>query len=389
MPIEPSDRLRRLPPYLFAEMERKKRVLLEQGKDLIDLGIGDPDQPPPQRLLRSLVDHLGDEGIHRYSSTAGTDEFRDAVAGWFERRYGVRVERNEVCLAVGSKELIAHTPLALTNPGDVVLLPEPGYPPYRSGAIFALCEPVVMRLRRERGFLPDLDAIPADVARRARILYVNYPNNPTGAVATPEFYERCVAFARKHDVLVVSDVAYGELYYDDRDRPASFLATPGAKEVGIEVHSMTKTFNMAGWRVAWVAGNAKAVDLLRGFKANCDSGQYMGFQKATADVLRHGAEEMRGIREMYRRRRDVLVEGLRKNGWDVPPVRATFYVWCPVPGGVSSMEFTERLLERAGVAVTPGIGFGEAGEGFLRFALTVTEERLREAVDRISRMGAG
>ncbi len=376
-----SDRMKRLPPYLFAEFERKRALLEKQGKDIVNLGIGDPDQAPPKLLLDTMVAHLGDEGVHQYSSSQGIEEFRSAVAGFMKRRYGLALENREICLGVGSKELIAHLPLALTNPGDVVLCPEPGYPPYRSGAVFALCEPHVMALSPKGGFLPDLDAIPAEVLRRARILYVNYPNNPTGAVAPRGFYERCVAFARKHGVLVVSDEAYAELYYEDP--PISFLEVAGAREVGIAVHSMTKTFSMAGWRVAWVCGNAEAVEIIRGFKANCDSGQFMGFQKAVAKVLAEGTGDMKSIRDMYRRRRDRFVEGTRKLGWDVPSPKAGLYVWFPVPrAGMSSMAFAEKALE-AGVIMLPGSGFGAAAEGFVRVALTVTEERIAEAVRRL------
>ncbi|MHC4606021.1 MAG: LL-diaminopimelate aminotransferase [Planctomycetota bacterium] len=386
MAVAPSDRLRRLPPYLFAEMERKKRALVEAGTDVIDLGIGDPDQPPPRRLIESFTGHLDDPGVHGYSPSHGIDEYRDGVAAWMKGRYGTALKRTEICLAVGSKELIAHAPMALTNPGDVVLVPEPGYPPYRSGTIFALCEPYLMPLKKENGFRPDLDAIPPDVAARAKILYVNFPNNPTGAVADAAFYTKCVAFAKKHDVTIISDAAYGELYYDDADRPMSFLEVPGAKEVGVEVHSMTKTFNMAGWRIAWVAGNPDVVETLRAFKANCDSGQFMAVQKAVADVLRGGGGDMKSIREMYRGRRDVMVDGLKKIGWDVAAPRATFYLWFPVPDGGPSMDFAGRMMEKAGIVVTPGVGFGPSGEGFLRIALTVPEDRLREAVDRISGM---
>ncbi len=382
MSFSPSDRMKRLPPYLFAEFERKRAVLEKQGKDIVNLGIGDPDQPPPKLLLDTMVAHLGDEGIHQYSSSQGIEEFRSAVAAFMKRRYGLSLENREICLGVGSKELIAHLPLALTNPGDVVLCPEPGYPPYRSGTVFALCEPVVMPLSPGNGFLPDLDAIPADVLTRAKILYVNYPNNPTGAVAPRSFYEQCVAFAKKHGVLVVSDEAYAELYYEDP--PISFLEVPGAREVGIAVHSMTNTFSMAGWRVAWVCGNAEAVEIVRGFKANCDSGQFMGFQKAVAKVLTEGAGDMKSIRDMYRRRRDVFVEGTRKLGWDVPSPKAGLYIWFPVPKpGMPSMAFAEKALE-AGVILLPGSGFGQAAEGFLRVALTLPEDRIAEAVRRLA-----
>jgi len=378
----PSDRLKRLPPYLFAEFERKRAVLEKQGKDIVNLGIGDPDQAPPKLLLDTLVAHLKDEGVHQYSPSQGTDEFRSAVAGFMKKRYGLSLENKEICLGVGSKELIAHLPLALTNPGDVVLCPEPGYPPYRSGTVFALAEPHVMPLKAERGFLPDLDAIPADVAKKAKILYVNYPNNPTGAVAPKAFYEKCVAFAKKWGCVVVSDEAYAELYYEQP--PISFLEVPGARDVGIAVHSMTKTFSMAGWRVAWVCGNPEIVETVRGFKANCDSGQFMGFQKAVAKVLSEGTGDMAGIRDMYRKRRDAFVEGTRKLGWDVKAPEAGLYIWYPVPRkGATSMQFAEAALE-AGVIMLPGSGFGAAAEGYMRVALTVTEDRIREAVRRLA-----
>jgi len=328
---------------------------------------------------------LHEPGIHQYSSTQGTDEFRAAVCRWHRRRYNVSLEPKEVCLGIGSKELIAHMPLALTNPGDVVLVPEPGYPPYRSGSVFALCEPVVMPLRKSNGFLPDLDAIPPDVAARAKILYVNYPNNPTGATATREFYAKCVAFAKKHGTLVVSDEAYAELYYEEA--PPSFLEVPGAKEVGVVVHSMTKTFSMAGWRVAWVAGNAEVVEHLRGFKANCDSGQFMAFQRAVATVLDRGEGDMKSVREMYRRRRDAFVGGTRGLGWEVPSPRAGLYVWFDVPEkGLDSMKFADRVLDKVGVIMLPGVGFGAFAEGFMRVALTVTEDRLKEAVERLKKL---
>jgi LL-diaminopimelate aminotransferase len=380
-----SERLNRLPPYLFAEFERKRAALEKQGRDIVNLGIGDPDQSPPKLLLDTMIATLGEPGMHQYSSSQGTDEFRAAVAAFMKKRYAVPLDVKEICLGVGSKELIAHLPLALTNPGDVVLCPEPGYPPYRSGTIFALAEPFVMPLSKKNGFLPDLDAIPKDVANRARILYVNYPNNPTGATAGLDFYKRCVDFANRHNCLVVSDEAYAELYYEEA--PHSFLEVPGAKEVGIAVHSMTKTFSMAGWRVAWACGHAEVVETIRGFKANCDSGQFMGFQKAVAKVLSEGTGDMKKIRDMYQRRRDLFVDGCRKLGWDVPSPKAGLYIWFEVPKkGLPSMDFANRVLEEAGVIMLPGSGFGQAAEGFLRVALTVTEDRIREAVSRLGKL---
>jgi LL-diaminopimelate aminotransferase len=378
----PSERLKKLPPYLFAEFERKRAALEKQGKDIVNLGIGDPDQAPPKLLLDTMVAHLNDDLIHQYSSSQGTEEFRSAVAAFMKKRYGVDLQNKEICMGIGSKELIAHMPLALTNPGDVVLCPEPGYPPYRSGTIFALCEPHVMPLKASNGFLPDLDAVPAEIAKKAKILYVNYPNNPTGATATLDFYKKCVEFARKWGCIVVSDEAYAELYYEEA--PRSFLEVPGAKEVGVAVHSMTKTFSMAGWRMAWVCGNAEVVEILRGFKANCDSGQFMGFQKAVAKVLTEGTGDMAAIRDMYRRRRDIFVEGTKKLGWNVTAPKAGLYIWYPVPRkGATSMQFAEAALE-AGVIMLPGSGFGAAAEGYMRVALTVTEDRLREAVKRLA-----
>jgi LL-diaminopimelate aminotransferase len=382
MGFPPSDRLKKLPPYLFAEFERKRAVLEKQGKDIVNLGIGDPDQAPPRLLLDTMVAHLNDEYIHQYSSSQGVEEFRTAVAAFMKKRYGVELQNKEICMGIGSKELIAHMPLALTNPGDVVLCPEPGYPPYRSGTIFALAEPYVMPLTKQNGFLPDLDAIPSDIAKRAKIFYVNYPNNPTGATATLDFYKKCVAFAQKWGTIVVSDEAYAELYYEEA--PNSFLEVPGAREVGVAVHSMTKTFSMAGWRMAWVCGNAEVVETMRGFKANCDSGQFMGFQKAVAKVLTEGTGDMAKIRDMYRRRRDIFVDGTKKLGWDVTAPKAGLYIWYPVPRkGATSMQFAEAALD-AGVIMLPGSGFGAAAEGFMRVALTVTEDRLKEAVKRLA-----
>ena len=328
-----------------------------------------------------MTAHLTDAGVHQYSSSKGIAEFRRAAAGWIERSSGVKLDaEKQILLGVGSKEMIGHMPLAFTEPGDVVLIPEPGYPPYRSGSVFALCEPYVMPLRADRGFLPDLGAVPADVARRAKLIFVNYPNNPTGAVATRAFYEELARFAREYGILVVSDAAYIDLYYEER--PISFLEV--APDAGIEVYSMTKGFSMAGWRVAWAAGRADALETLRGFKANVDSGQFMVLQKACADALADGGRLVAANRKLYRERRDVVVGGLRGLGWEAPSPAASIYVWFPTPGGVPSMEFADRALQKAGVVLTPGIGFGAHAEGYLRIALTQDAARLREAVERLS-----
>jgi LL-diaminopimelate aminotransferase len=290
----------------------------------------------------------------------------------------------EVLPTIGSKEAIAHFPLAVLNPGDVALVPEPGYPPYRSGAVFAGASVHLMPLQAANGFLPDLDAIPAGVLSRAKLITVNYPNNPTAAVATRAFYEKLVTFAKKHRLMVASDAAYTEVYFDER--PMSFLEVPGAKDVGIEFHSLSKTFNMTGWRVAFAVGNRSLVAHLGQLKTNLDSGIFQAIQYAGVKALERSEEVAAGLLPMYRARRDALVRGLNAAGWKVTPPRATFYVWIPTPAGHRSTDVAARLLEEADIVVTPGIGFGPSGEGFVRAALTVDEKRIREAVARIAKL---
>ncbi len=385
MPIRRSSRLDRLPPYLFAEVERKRRELVAQGKDVVNLGIGDPDQPAPALLQEAVKAALAEPLIHQYSPTEGTAEFRAAVARFHKRRHGVTLDpAKEVLLAIGSKEIIAHLPLAFTEPGDVVLIPEPGYPPYRSGTLFALAEPHILPLAEERGFLPDLGAIPESVAKRAKVLFLNYPNNPTGALAPDAFWKDAIAFCRKHGILLVSDNAYAEMYYEKRAR--SILEFEGAREVAIEFHSLSKTFNATGWRIAWGIGNAEALEHLRNLKTNLDSGQFMVLQKAAARALDEGDATTDAIRAMYRKRRDLLCDGLTKAGWKVPRPEATFYVWFKPPAAVDAMTFCTRVLEQAHVVLTPGVGFGQAGAPYVRISLTTSEDRLLEAVKRLTQI---
>jgi len=380
---DPADRLKRLPPYLFAEIDRKKREVLARGVDVIDLGIGDPDLPTPPHIIQALQRAAEDPENHRYPSYEGMPAFRQAVADWYAKRFNVRLDpEQEVLTLVGSKEGTAHMPLAFVNPGEVVLVPDPGYPVYAAGTWFAGGEVHWMALRRDNGFLPDLEAIPAETARRAKLMYLNYPNNPTAAVATREFFARVVSFARSHGILVCHDLMYSELKFDGYE-PPSFLEIEGAREVAVEFHSLSKTYSMTGWRLGFCVGNGAALAGLGKVKTNVDSGVFQAVQYAGIAALTGPQELPEQYRRTYQKRRDVAVGGLKALGWDVDVPKGTFFVWAPVPGGLDSRSFATRLLEEVGVVVTPGVGFGPSGEGFYRIALTVAEARLAEAMARL------
>lgn len=382
MDIRLAQRIAQLPPYLFAEIDRAKKEARSRGADLIDLGIGDPDTPTFPHIVKRLQEAAENPAYHRYPSYEGLAAFRQAVARWYGSRFGVSLDADtEVVSLIGSKEGIAHISLAFTDPGDVNLVPSPGYPVYNIGTLFAGGTSHFLPLRRENGFLPDLDAIPAEVAKKAKLLFINYPNNPTAAVAGREFFERVVAFARRHNVIVCHDAAYSEVYYGER--PTSFLEVEGAKEVGIEFHSLSKTYNMTGWRIGFAVGNAQVIAGLGKIKTNVDSGLFEAIQIAGIEALEGDQGPQEALRGMYRRRRDVLVEGLRAAGFDVTPPEASFYLWIPVPRPHTSSAFAKLLLEKAGIVATPGNGFGDAGEGYFRMTLCLPEERLREAVERI------
>ena len=380
---DPADRLKRLPPYLFAEIDRKKREVLARGVDVIDLGIGDPDLPTPPHIIQALQRAAEDPENHRYPSYEGMPAFRQAVADWYAKRFNVRLDpEQEVLTLVGSKEGTAHMPLAFVNPGEVVLVPDPGYPVYAAGTWFAGGEVHWMALRRDNGFLPDLEAIPAETARRAKLMYLNYPNNPTAAVATREFFARVVSFARSHGILICHDLMYSELKFDGYE-PPSFLEIEGAREVAVEFHSLSKTYSMTGWRLGFCVGNGAALAGLGKVKTNVDSGVFQAVQYAGIAALTGPQELPEQYRRTYQKRRDVAVGGLKALGWDVDVPKGTFFVWAPVPGGLDSRSFATRLLEEVGVVVTPGVGFGPSGEGFYRIALTVAEARLAEAMARL------
>jgi LL-diaminopimelate aminotransferase len=389
--MQPSSRLERIPPYLFAELERKVREKRAAGIEVISLGIGDPDRPTPPLVVEAMQEAVADPGTHRYPSNRGRQEFREAISDFYERRFDVDDidPETEVIPAIGAKECIFNLNLAFLDPGDVALAADPGYPVYTGGPLVAGGEPVLMPLVPELGFVPDLDAIDAGARERARLMYLNYPNNPTGAVVPDGFFAEVVEFAREHDILVVHDNAYSEVCFDGYRAP-SFLATPGAKEVGVEVFSLSKGYNMTGWRCAAIVGHAAAVETYWRLKSNIDSGNFDAVQLAGVAALSpDGDAEVASMSELYRLRRDLVVEALRRIGVDVTPPKATIYIWAPVPEGFeSSAAYCEHVLEEAAVVISPGGAYGPNGEGFFRISLTAPDDQLHEAVERLGRLAA-
>jgi LL-diaminopimelate aminotransferase len=364
-----------------------KAEVQARGVDIIDLGVGDPDLPTPPHILKRLVEAAADPRNHRYPSYSGMNDFRRSVAGWYQRRFGVTLDpATEVVTLIGSKEGIAHFPLAFINPGDYALVSSPGYPVYHSGTLFAGGHSHFLPLRKENRFLPDLSAVPRDLLPKAKVLFINYPNNPTAAVAERPFFEKVVEFARENRIIVCHDAAYSEMAYDGY-RPLSFLEVPGAKEVGIEFHSLSKTYNMTGWRIGFAVGNEKLVAGLSQVKSNIDSGAPQAIQWAGIAALEGTQEPLRELLAVYQARRDLMVRGLLQIGLQVEPPKASFYLWVEVPPGYTSAQTTKHLLQEAGIVTTPGNGFGEPGEGFFRISLTVPQERLEEAVARLGRIG--
>lgn len=382
-----SERLKKLPPYLFVEIDRAKRKAIERGVKVIDFGVGDPDQPTPKFILTAMARAIKDARTHHYPLDRGNREFRHAAATWIKKRFHAAFDpETEILPLIGSKEGIAHLPLAFINPGDVVLVPEPGYPPYRSGTLFAGGEPYYLPLVEQRGFLPDFESVPADILKRAKIIFVNYPNNPTGAVAPRAFYQKLVKWAAEHHILVASDLAYSEVYFG-KDKPVSIFEVPGAREVAIEFHSLSKTCNMTGWRIGFAVGRAEAISALLKVKSNIDSGVFTAIQKTGVEALKNSFGFSNKTNRMYRKRRDLLISGLKDLGFPVQANPATFYVFTRLPNGQSdSTAFCKKLLEESGIVATPGVGFGPAGEGYVRFTLTVSEPDIREAIARMKKV---
>jgi len=383
MKFDYSQRLSQLPPYVFVEIDRKKKEAVKRGLDIIDLGVGDPDLTTPQHIRDAMKRAIDEPKYHRYPFGSGLLEFRKAIARWCKVRFGIELDaESEIHALIGSKEGIGHIHLAFVNPGDVVLCPEPAYPVYKIGTIYAGGTPYLMPLLEENDFLPDFDSIPEKITAKAKMVFINYPNNPTGACANMDFFRRVIKFARKHNIIVVNDAAYSEIYYGGR-KPISFLELPGAKELGIEFHSLSKTYNMTGWRIGWACGNRKIIKGLSMVKENIDSGVFAAIQVASIEALNGPQDCVDEMRRIYEKRRDLLSGGLERTGWKLKKPEATFYLWAKVPEGYSSLECVEKLLEEVGILSTPGNALGPSGEGYVRFALTVDDKRIEEAVDKL------
>ena len=381
-------RIEKLPPYLFAQISKKVAAKKAQGIDVISFGIGDPDLETPSHIVDALCAAAREPANHRYPETEGLPDFRRAVAAWYDRRFGVTLDADkEVMSLIGSKEGIGHIALCFIDPGDIALVPDPAYPVYEIGTMFAGGEAYALPLIEENGFLPDLDAVPLDIASRAKLLWLNYPNNPTGAVAGIDFFERAVAFAKRHDIAICHDGPYSEVAYDEY-QPVSFLQARGAMDVGIEFHSLSKSYNMTGWRIGMAVGNPRIIDALMRVKSNLDSGAPQAIQRMAIAALEGPQESIASHNAIYQRRRDKVVAALRNLGLEVTPPKASLYVWAKVPAGVTSAAFAERLLDEAAVIVTPGNGYGPHGEGYVRLSLTLPDDRVDEGLARIAKLPA-
>lgn len=382
-----SKRLDKIPPYLFVKIEEKKAELVAKGVDVIDFGIGDPDLATPKHIIDKMQEVIGTKEAANYPSSKGELPFRKAVADWYKKRFNVDLDPgSEVCTLIGSKEGIAHLSFAFIDNGDIALVPEPSYPVYAISTTLAGGETHLLPLTAENGFIPDLYNIPEEVLKRAKLLYINYPNNPTGTVAGKDFFESCVKFAKKNDLLLVSDLAYSEMGYDGYV-PMSILEIPGAKDVAIEFHSLSKTYNMTGWRIGMAVGNKEAIQALATIKSNIDSGAFKAVQIAAIEALSGSQDCVKENNKIFEERRNVLIEGLNSLGWSLEKPKATFYMWVPVPKGETSTSFTEKLLDKAGILVVPGNGYGTSGEGYVRFAITIPKERILEAIERMKKEG--
>jgi LL-diaminopimelate aminotransferase len=381
--MELAQRLNRLPPYLFVEINQKIAQLRARGEDIISFAIGDPDLPTPSNIIEYMCQAAQDPANHRYPETAGLPELRQAIGEWYEKRFGVTLDpATEILPLIGSKEGIGHMALCFIERGDLALVPDPGYPPFSMCTILAGGEPYFMHLKEENDFLPDFEAIPNEVADKAKIMWLNYPNNPTGAIAGLDFLEKAVHFAQQHDLAICHDAPYTEVAFDGY-KPPSFLQTEGAKEIGVEFHSLSKTYHMTGWRIGMVVGNAAMVDALFRVKSNLDSGIPQAIQYAAIEALRGSQDHIAERNAIFKQRRDKLLNVLNEIGLKARIPKATFYIWANIPQGYTSMDFTKKLLDEAAIAVTPGTGYGKEGEGYIRFSLTISDERLEQGMARL------
>jgi len=381
--MELAKRLNKLPPYLFVEINQKIAELRARGEDIVSFAIGDPDLPTPPHIIERMCQAAHDPVNHRYPETGGLPELRQAITEWCERRFGVTLNPDrEVLPLIGSKEGVGHMALCFIEPGDLALVPDPGYPPFSVGTILAGGEPYFMPLKEENDFLPDFRAIPAEVADKAKLMWLNYPNNPTGAIAGLDFFEKAVNFAQQHNLAICHDTPYAEVAFDGY-KPPSFLQIPGAKKIGVEFHSLSKTYHMTGWRIGMAVGNADMVDALFRVKSNLDSGIPQAIQYAAVEALSGSQEHIAEHNAIFQRRRDKLVKVLNEIGLKARIPEATFYIWAKIPQGYTSMDFTKKLLDEAGIAVTPGIGYGKEGDGYIRFSLTIPDDRLEQGINRL------
>jgi len=383
--MQEADRLLKLPIYVFAQLDKIKAQQIAKGADLIDLGMGNPDIPPPPEVVSTLVESLKNPENHRYPSFEGSPEFKEAAAHWCKKQYNINIDpEHEVVTLIGSKEGIVHFTFAYVNPGDFTLVPMPAYPAHFRGTILAGGEPIALPTTEHRNYLPDLKIIVPGIADKAKIMFLSYPTNPTGALAPKEFFEEAVAFCKKHKIILIHDFAYAEIYFDDK-KPLSIFSIPGAKDIAIEFHTTSKTFGMPGWRCGFAVGNRELIESLRKIKTNLDYGLFTGIQKAaiTAFNLKNGYIDK--VRQTYQRRRDIFVDGINSLGWKVKKPAGSMYVWLPVPQGYDSTEFTMHVIEKTGVVFSPGVAFGDIGEGYVRVALVAPEERIIEGLDRLKK----
>ncbi len=381
--MENSNRIKNLPPYLFAEIDKMINKAKSEGMDVINFGIGDPDQPTPQNIVNKMREAVQDPTTHSYPSYEGLVEYRKAVSNYYKDRFDVDLEPNtEVVSLIGSKEGIAHLPLCYINPGDCALIPDPGYPVYKTSILLADGNTIMIPLKKENEFLPDLAKIEVESAEKAKIFFLNYPNNPTSAVANLDFFKEVIAFAKKYNIIIAHDAAYTDIYLD-KNAPHSILEVEGAKDVAVEFNSLSKPFNMTGWRIGWACGNKDVIESLGRLKTNIDSGIFEAIQYAGIEALSNSKKSIIEMRKLYKKRRDLIVDGLTKLGWNIKANKATFYLWVEVLEDLTSSEFSKKLFKKTGVFFTPGIGWGDYGENYLRIALTVNSDRIKEAIKRI------